>query len=172
METEEDGEVFAAEVGASSKVHAKKRKMPRDEEPKRKSKKTKVPTITEGAEGAEEAHVAEPGVKESQTLEGFRRNTAESIIEKGHLRHLRDHYSIHQKVLIRMPFEGETPAAPQGEGYILGVLKLWAAIKGLPICRLPPIFNWSSPWSVGALRLGHSDGLPDRVLNCGGCPQH
>ncbi|GAA0169577.1 hypothetical protein LIER_24028 [Lithospermum erythrorhizon] len=47
-----------------------------------------VPTIIEGAEGADEALVTEPGVKESQTLEGFRRNTAESIITKGHLRHL------------------------------------------------------------------------------------
>ncbi|GAA0152477.1 hypothetical protein LIER_10950 [Lithospermum erythrorhizon] len=55
--------------------------------------------------------------KESQTLEGFCRNMAETIIAKGHLRHLRDHYSIHQKVLMRTPFEGETPNAPQGEGY-------------------------------------------------------
>ncbi|GAA0145977.1 hypothetical protein LIER_06036 [Lithospermum erythrorhizon] len=146
METEEDAKVFAAnvftepdeEVRGSSKVPAKKRKMLRGEGPKRKPKKPKVPTVVEGAQGDKEAPAAEPGVKESQTLEGFRRNTAESIIAKGHLRHLRGHYSIHQKVLMRTSFEG------------------------LALCKFPPFFDRPSPVSIGARRLGYDYNLSSK----------
>ncbi|GAA0142581.1 hypothetical protein LIER_03445 [Lithospermum erythrorhizon] len=85
-EIEEDAEVFAAnvlmepaaEAGRSSKVSASKRRKESGEGPRRKSKKSKVSTIvegTEGVEGHEEAPVAELGVKDSQTLEGFRNRT-------------------------------------------------------------------------------------------------
>ncbi|GAA0146723.1 hypothetical protein LIER_06610 [Lithospermum erythrorhizon] len=83
----------------------------------RKSKKSKVPTIvvgTEGVEGHEEAPVAEPSVRDSQTLEGFHNRTAVSGVAKSHVR---DHYSVHQKVLMRIPLLVETPNTHQEEGY-------------------------------------------------------
>ncbi|GAA0145014.1 hypothetical protein LIER_05309 [Lithospermum erythrorhizon] len=127
-EIEENAEVFAANVlmepaaedGRSSKVSASKRRKESGEVPRRKSKKSKVSTIvegTEGVEGHEEAPVAELGVKDSQTLEGFRNRTVVSVVAKSHIRHLRDHYSIHQKVLMRIPLPGETSDTPQEEGY-------------------------------------------------------
>ncbi|GAA0154370.1 hypothetical protein LIER_12368 [Lithospermum erythrorhizon] len=61
--------------------------------------------------------VNEPGVKTSQTLEGFRSRTKKSMVAKGHLRHLREHYSISPKVRMRVPMEGETVDAPLEEGY-------------------------------------------------------
>ncbi|GAA0161664.1 hypothetical protein LIER_17925 [Lithospermum erythrorhizon] len=114
--TEEDAEVFAAnvltepatEAGGSSKVSTSKQRKASGEEPRRKSKKSKVSTIvegTEGVEGHEEAPVAEPGVRDFQTLEGFCNRTTVSVVAKSHLYHLRDHYSVHQKVLMRIPLK-------------------------------------------------------------------
>ncbi|GAA0151847.1 hypothetical protein LIER_10475 [Lithospermum erythrorhizon] len=107
-ETKEDTEVFATSmltepsggVTGSSKITSKKHKRTSSEGPKRNSKKVKVLTISEG-------------VRDSQTLEGFRRRTATSVIAKGHLLHLRDHYSIHPKVLMKIPREARLPILPK-----------------------------------------------------------
>ncbi|GAA0141279.1 hypothetical protein LIER_02457 [Lithospermum erythrorhizon] len=88
------------EAGGSSKVSASKRR--------------KVFTIVEGHE---EASVVQPGVRDSQTLEGVHNRTTVSVVVKRHLHYLSDHYSVHQKVLMRIPFPGETPDTPQEEGY-------------------------------------------------------
>ncbi|GAA0158486.1 hypothetical protein LIER_15496 [Lithospermum erythrorhizon] len=127
LETEEDAEVFAtnvlmeptAEADKSSKVSASKRRKANGEGPRRKGKKSKVPTIVEGTEGVEghdEAPIAEPGLRDSQILEGFHNRTSVSVVAKIHLHHLCDYYSVHQKVLMRIPLPGETPDMPQEEG--------------------------------------------------------
>ncbi|GAA0155888.1 hypothetical protein LIER_13509 [Lithospermum erythrorhizon] len=63
----------------------KKRKAEGADVAKKASKKSKALLEDEGVEAKEEETVAEPGVKESQTLEGFRRKTTGSVILKGHL---------------------------------------------------------------------------------------
>ncbi|GAA0140619.1 hypothetical protein LIER_01929 [Lithospermum erythrorhizon] len=92
-ETEEDAEVFvasvltvpSADVTGSSKVTSKKCQKISGKGAKRNSKKVKVPTISEGTEGAKEASPTEPGVRDYQTLEGFRRRTTTSVITKDKL---------------------------------------------------------------------------------------
>ncbi|GAA0171440.1 hypothetical protein LIER_25468 [Lithospermum erythrorhizon] len=59
------------------------------------------------------------------------------MIAKGHLRHLRDHYLIHQKV----PLE-----------------------ESIALCRFPPLFNRSWTRSIGTLRLGYSHNFPGGVV--------
>ncbi|GAA0158538.1 hypothetical protein LIER_15536 [Lithospermum erythrorhizon] len=57
---------------ASIKTPLLKRKVSRDEGPKRKPKKSKKAQSAVPVEGAEGAMVNDPGVKDSQTLKGFR----------------------------------------------------------------------------------------------------
>ncbi|GAA0147735.1 hypothetical protein LIER_07363 [Lithospermum erythrorhizon] len=70
-------------------------------------------------EGEDEEHVVELGVKDSQTLEGFRKKTAGSVILKGHLCHFHNHYNIHKDVLMRAPLADETLNLPE-DGYTPG----------------------------------------------------
>ncbi|GAA0179025.1 hypothetical protein LIER_29916 [Lithospermum erythrorhizon] len=180
-ETEEDAEVFAAyvltessaDVTGNSKVTSKKRKKASGEGPKRNSKKTKVPTIFEGIEGAKEAPPIEPKVRESQTLEGFRRRIAASVIAKGHLRH---------RPLLH-PLEGINEDTPRGRDSkypqrggihpgLLGVLQLWAAFEGIPLRQLPSLFDRLCTLPIRPLRMGHSNGFPNDMLIRGGCPQY
>ncbi|GAA0156245.1 hypothetical protein LIER_38243 [Lithospermum erythrorhizon] len=121
----DEAEVFAAgvlieptaEAVKSSRVPLWKRKVPSGEGPKRKPKKPKTSQISEAVEGVDGASVNEPGVKDSQTLEGFRSRTMKSAVARGHLRHHRDHYSIDPKVSMRVPLEGETIDAPSEERF-------------------------------------------------------
>ncbi|GAA0148369.1 hypothetical protein LIER_07833 [Lithospermum erythrorhizon] len=91
----------------------KKRKAEGIEGARKVSKKSKAPIDDEGVENEEEEPVAEPGVRDSQTLKGFRRKTAGSVVLKGHLR---NYYHIHSDVLIRVPLANETPNLPE-DGY-------------------------------------------------------
>ncbi|GAA0184877.1 hypothetical protein LIER_32165 [Lithospermum erythrorhizon] len=101
----------------SSKSNPKKRKTVAAEGLKKSSKKAIVLAFADEGNETEEVRPNDPEVKESQKLDGFLRKTTGSIVAKGHLRHLRNHYSIHQKVLMRIPLEGEMPDRPQKEGY-------------------------------------------------------
>ncbi|GAA0166635.1 hypothetical protein LIER_21747 [Lithospermum erythrorhizon] len=87
------------------------------EGPKRNPKKWKTSKTNKNGEGTEGTSVSEPGVKDSQTFEGFRKRTMNSLVAKGHLRHLREHYSISPKVQMRVPLEGESVDVPLEEGY-------------------------------------------------------
>ncbi|GAA0140989.1 hypothetical protein LIER_02233 [Lithospermum erythrorhizon] len=119
LETEEV-EAFASSVLSNPNADiirdsktTKKRKFGGVEGARKVPKKSKAKIDNGGVEGEEEEPVAEPRVKDSQTLEGFRRKMAESIILKGHLRHLRNHYHIHSDVLMRIPLANETPDLPE-----------------------------------------------------------
>ncbi|GAA0160797.1 hypothetical protein LIER_17270 [Lithospermum erythrorhizon] len=94
-----------------------KRKMPSGEGPKRKPKRSKKDESAYPVEGAKGAMVNDPGVKDSQTLEGFRSRTMNSAVAKGHLRHLKEHYSISPEVQMRIPLEGEVVDALMQEGF-------------------------------------------------------
>ncbi|GAA0158591.1 hypothetical protein LIER_15569 [Lithospermum erythrorhizon] len=102
----EEARVFAsniltepiAEGSKSSKTLLLKRKVDSGEGPKRKPKKSKIPQVTAKIEGVEGASVNDPGVKDSETLKGFRTRTTKSVVAEVHLRYLRDPYFMHQKV--------------------------------------------------------------------------
>ncbi|GAA0175904.1 hypothetical protein LIER_28996 [Lithospermum erythrorhizon] len=78
-DVEEDVEAFAsllteptADVTGSSKVTPKKQKHKAGKGSRKAPKKSKINIIVEGVEGTEEVPPTEPGVKDSQILEGPR----------------------------------------------------------------------------------------------------
>ncbi|GAA0171026.1 hypothetical protein LIER_25161 [Lithospermum erythrorhizon] len=61
---------------------------------------------------SEEVSTEEAGVKELQTLSGFRAKTSKTVVVMGHLRHLRFHYAVEKEVKMKVPLEGEVVDSP------------------------------------------------------------
>ncbi|GAA0171849.1 hypothetical protein LIER_25788 [Lithospermum erythrorhizon] len=100
-----------ADVNGDSNVPTKKRKV---EDATKASKKLRVPIVADVVEEEDEEPPNDPGVKDSQNLEGFIRKTTVSVILKGHLFHLRTYYHIQKDILMRVPLANETPDLFEG----------------------------------------------------------
>ncbi|GAA0158976.1 hypothetical protein LIER_15868 [Lithospermum erythrorhizon] len=155
----EEAEVFAsnvlreptAEATRISNAPVFKQKMASGEGQKRKAKRLKVSPFTEGVEGAEStegAPINDPGVRDSQTLEGFRSRTTNSMVAKSHLRHLHDHYSIYLKVIMRTPLAEPLDSSP--------VQRIW--YPGKPNQDKPSSPRHSPDHSVGFMPIGSEEG--------------
>ncbi|GAA0139628.1 hypothetical protein LIER_01134 [Lithospermum erythrorhizon] len=111
----EDAKAFASSILSDPNANiircsktTKKRKDEGAEAAWKTLKKSKARLEDKGVEGEDEELIVKPGVRDSQTLEGFRRKTTRSVILKGHLSHLCNHYNIHKDILMRIPLTGET----------------------------------------------------------------